>query len=301
VRKIKVRLPATMTDFGPGLRTLGLALSLYTHVDFSPRTDDNLIVETEGEGAGKYALGLRHPVVLGMMRVFQAQEQAPIGVTIRIKNEIPLDSGLGAEEAFMTAGIIGANNLLDSPYNRVQLIQMAASATKRPDHAITTISGGLTAHTYAGEDVVYRQLALAPFKLIVAVCTDNEYTKPPLPDRVPMEAMLKSLHSLPVLIDALGTGDLKTIMAAVQHGILVEGVQRRIGGYAHVAEVARLAGALGVTTSGGGPAMVFIAEEHHNRIAEAIETAFKNIQIPARVFVLPMDTQGLVLSMMQSS
>ncbi|QPC81529.1 hypothetical protein G4Y79_17800 [Phototrophicus methaneseepsis] len=301
MQKIKVRLPATMTDFGPGVRTLGLALSLYANVDFSPRSDDDLIVETEGEGAGRYALGLRHPVVLGMMRVFQATEQAPSGVTIRIKNDIPLGSGLGAEEAFMTAGIIGANNLLNHPFNRDQLIQMASDATKRPDCAVTTITGGLTAHTYEDETVVHRSLALSPFKLILAIRTDDGYESPTLPTRVPMADMLRSLHNLPILIDALGAGNLPAVAASVQDGVLAEATRRRIGGFNHVAEVARLAGALGVTTSGGGPAMIFIAEDHHNRIAEAIETAFYNIQIPARVLIVPMDTQGVVISMMQSA
>ncbi|MCB9459462.1 MAG: hypothetical protein H6670_07415 [Anaerolineaceae bacterium] len=301
MRKIKIRLPATMTDFGPNLRTLGLALSLYTQVEITPRDDDNLIVETSGEGAGSYALGLRHPVVLGMMRIFQAFERAPKGITVRIHNDIPLNSGLGAEQAFMTAGIIGANNLLENPYDRSQLIQLAATATKRPDHSVTSIIGGLTAHSHDGAQVLYRSLALAPFKLIVAVRMDDHYDRPKMPERVSMADMLESLHSLPILMEAFSGGNLHTIAATLRNGIMNDAVQRRIGGFAHVAEVARLAGSIGVTTSGGGPAMVFLAHDYHDRIAEAIEIAFENIQIPARVMVLPMDTQGVVISMMQSA
>ncbi|MDQ7035448.1 MAG: hypothetical protein Q9P01_11600 [Anaerolineae bacterium] len=79
MQKIKIRLAATLTDFSPGLRSLGLAISLYTHVEMIPRDDDQLIVETEGKGAGYYALGLRHPVVLGMIRVFQRLERTLLG------------------------------------------------------------------------------------------------------------------------------------------------------------------------------------------------------------------------------
>lgn len=290
-----------MTDFGPNLRTLGLALGLYTQVEITPRDDDKLIVETSGEGAGSYAMGLRHPVVLGMMRIFQAFERAPQGITVRIHNDIPLNSGLGAEQAFMTAGIIGGNNLLDNPYDRSQLIQLAAAATKRPDHAITSIVGGLAAHAYDGDRVMYRSLALSPFKLIVAIRLDESFERPRMPERVQMADMLASLHSLPILIDAFGEGNLPALVATLQKGIMNDAIQRRIGGFAHVAEVARLAGALGVTTSGGGPAMVFLAQDHHDRIAEAIEIAFENIRIPAQVRVLPMDTQGVVISMMQSA
>ena len=112
MQKIKIRLPATLTDFSPGLRSLGLAISLYTQVELIPRHDDKLIVESEGDGAGHYTLSLQHPVVLGMIRVFQRLECAPLGITIRVQNAIPLNSGLGAEDALMAAGVVGASNLL---------------------------------------------------------------------------------------------------------------------------------------------------------------------------------------------
>jgi hypothetical protein len=47
--------------------------------------------------------------------------------------------------------------------------------------------------------------------------------------------------------------------------------------------------------------MVFFAHEHHDRVAEVIETAFNNIDPPATVRVLPLDTQGIVMSIMQTS
>jgi homoserine kinase len=82
--------------------------------------------------------------------------------------------------------------------------------------------------------------------------------------------------------------------------LIAESVQQHISGFAHVVEMARSAGAIGVTTSGGGPAMIFLAMNHHADIAEVIETAFSNIGTPALIRVLPLDTQGIVISMMQT-
>ncbi|MDQ7025367.1 MAG: hypothetical protein Q9P44_07385 [Anaerolineae bacterium] len=300
MQKIKIRLPATLTDFSPGLRSLGLAISLYTHVEMIPRDDDQLIVETEGKGAGYYALGLRHPVVLGMIRVFQRLERTLLGITVRVQNTIPLNSGLGAEDAFMVAGIVGASNLLGGVLSRDTLIDMVAQNSPRPDAAIASILGGLTAVARLTDGVIYRSLPLESFKIILAIPKQANYQQPPLPKGVSIGAALYDTQRIPIVLEALREGNLALLAQVLDDKLIAEAIQERISGYAHVVEMARLAGAFAVTTSGGGPAMIFLAENQHDDIAEVIETAFANIDTPATVHVLPLDTQGIVISMMQT-
>ncbi len=300
MQKIKIRLPATLTDFGPTYHNLGLAISLYAHVEIAPREDDRLIVDTEGQGAGQYALGLRHPVVLGMMRFFQRIEEAPLGITVRVRNEIPLNSGLGAEVAFVTAGIIGANNLMNNRYTREELVELAAEISDEPVSAITAILGGLTTYVRKDDVLHYCSLPLTSFKVIVAVPRIEGYKVPILAETLPQNRVLDSLSRLPLLQEALRLGDVGMLAELVDANLLRDAIQQRLSGYRHVAEVARLAGTAAVTTSGGGPAMIFLTERNHDRIAEVIETAFGNLDIPAEVFVVPLDTQGIVISMMQT-
>lgn len=301
MQKVKIRLPATLTDFGPGIQSLGLAVSLYTHVEITPRRDEQLIVETSGEGAGQYAIGLRHPVALGLMRVFQKVESAPPGITIKISNDIPPNSGLGAEAAFMVAGVIAGNNLMGSHFSRQEVIEMVARFTGQPDNAITSVLGGLTASLTDGNGLTYRSLPLTPFRLILAVPEVNQHQPPASPERLTTADVFDTVRRLPLVIEALREGNLKLLAQVINSPLMRQETISRIPGYAHVAEVARLAGALATTTSGGGPAMVFLAEKAHDRIAEVIETAFKNLNIRARVYVVPLDTQGVVISMMQTT
>jgi hypothetical protein len=46
--------------------------------------------------------------------------------------------------------------------------------------------------------------------------------------------------------------------------------------------------------------MIFLAHKLHTEIAEAVEMAFSNIGTPALIRILPLDTQGIVISMMQT-
>lgn len=298
--KIKIRLPAALTDFGPGLRSLGLAIGLYAQIEMSLRQDDRLIVDTTGEGAGHYALGLRHPVVLGMMRVFQLMERAPLGINVRVQNDIPMESGLGAEPIFMAAGVVGASNLLGGTYSREELVDIAGKYSPRPDAAITALLGGLTATASTPDGVIYRSLPLTSFKIVLAVPKQDNYTAPAIPRQLPAGAVVYNGQRVPLMLEALRTGNLDLLAQVLDEKLMSESIIQHISGFAHIAEMARQAGALAVTTSGGGPAMVFLAKRNYEQIARAIETAFHNIGTAALVRVLALDTQGIVISMLQS-
>jgi len=300
MQKIKIRLPATLTNFGPSLSSLGLAVALYIDVEITPRDDTQLVVETEGEGAGDYALGLQHPVVLGMMRIFQQLERAPLGFTVQVKNQIPLNSGLGAETAFMTAGVIGANNLLGNIFQHDDLVQIAARISTHPESAISAMLGGLAAYAKRADEIIYRSLPLTVFKLIIAVPEIEQYQALTVAQHLPSQAALANMQRIPLLLEALREGNVALLSQVIENQVLDMEVAQLIGGFNHITEVARLAGTLGVTTSGGGPAMIFLANRSHDRIAEVIETAFRNLDMVGRVYVVPLDTQGVVISMMQT-
>ena len=65
-------------------------------------------------------------------------------------------------------------------------------------------------------------------------------------------------------------------------------------------DLARLAGALGLTISGHGPALIALAAKDHWQIADAMVAAFANAGVKARAWVVPVDTQGVVISAVQS-
>lgn len=301
MQKIKIRLPATLTNFGPSLDSLGLAIGLHTHVELSPRSDHQLIVETEGEGAGHYALGLRHPVVLGISRFFQELETTLLGIHIKIKNDIPINCGLGAETAFMVAGIIGANNLMGNLYNREQLIPLSAKLVPHQDGAIASFIGGLATSICVDNDIVYRALPITPFRLILAIPEIKKFKVDNSPDLVAMKDMQHNLRLTAMLQQAFAEGDLDLLVQTLKDPIDQPLVQAGMSGFAHIAEIARLAGALGVTTTGRGSTMVFFADDNLPRLVEVIKQAFRNLDMSAQVLTVPVDTQGVVISFMQSA
>lgn len=301
MQRIKITLPATLTDFGPGLSSLGLALRLHATVEVRPREDEQLTVEMRGEGADAYPLSLRHPVLLAMMRVFQQHNRAPMGMTIRIHNQIPLIRGLGAQTAFTVAGAMAADNLLGISVSRDEIMQLAVQVGARPDGAITTMLGGLTASlTREDGQLVYRTLPIKPFEMVFVLPEIENFSYPTTPETVPLNDVLQNIRQIPLLIEALRTGDMQQLVLSLEDHIFARELKAQIPGYGHAVEVARRAGA-GAITLCGGPGMLIFAERNQRKIAEAVELAFINVGLKVRSWVLPVDTQGVVISVAQSA
>ncbi len=303
MRRVKITLPATITDLGPGLGGLGMALGLHTTIEVSERTDDQLIVETAGEDAGRYAVGLRHPVIIGLIRVFQRLEDTVLGLNVRIDNRIPHAAGLGVETAYITAGIIAANNLLSNPYKREDVLSIAAEETQRPDQVTAAVLGGLVSAVLEGDTLLHRSLPVASLQVvIIAPDTDDfaEAVEGRIPERVLLTDALYNLGRVPLLLDALREGNLDLLGKVAGDRLYAPHTRALVPGAERATDEALRLGASAVIGTHGG-ALVAFADKNHARIADAMKAALRDAGASARAWTLPIDRQGIVISVMQSS
>src|ERR1700742_4035372 len=94
---VRVRVPATSANLGPGFDTLGLALGLHDEVE-AAGTASGLDIEVSGEGAEDLlGAGEKHLIVRAMRVAFDDLNVAqPPGLALRCANLIPHGRGLGS-------------------------------------------------------------------------------------------------------------------------------------------------------------------------------------------------------------
>jgi len=85
---VRVRVPATSANLGPGFDALGLALTLYDEVDAWIRPA-GLSIEISGEGEDLADAGEEHLVVQAMRAAFALTGTQPPGIGLRCVNQIP--------------------------------------------------------------------------------------------------------------------------------------------------------------------------------------------------------------------
>jgi homoserine kinase len=166
---VRVRVPATSANLGPGFDALGLALGLYD--DVVVRVAENgLHVDIAGEGADTLARDERHLVVRAMRAAFDVLGGQPRGLEVVCANRIPHGRGLGSSSAAICAGITAARAVTIGGQERLDdaaLLALAGELEGHPDNVAACLLGGFTiAWT---EDERARAVRLDPSSALVPV------------------------------------------------------------------------------------------------------------------------------------
>jgi homoserine kinase len=150
---VRVVVPATSANLGPGYDALGLALDLHDELT-AEVTDGDLEVTVEGEGAGTLALDETHLVVRSMWAGFAAMGVTPPGVRLHCRNAIPHARGLGSSSAAIVGGLGLARVLVADGDNKLpdaDLVALAADLEGHPDNVAPAALGGFTIAGREGE------------------------------------------------------------------------------------------------------------------------------------------------------
>lgn len=302
MHKVSVSVPAVATNVGPGYDVLGLALNFRNVIEMSLRADDLLTVELRGEGKDALPENYYNPVMQGAIRLFQRLEQAPAGLAVRSTNTIPLDVGLSARAVLVVGGLVGANNLVGSPFTHEHLIEMAADITRQPESVVTAMRGGLGIYSREASGLIYRAIEITPLRVVLAVPTLPNYQhrlRDDLPGTVLMEDAVHNIGHTALLIEALRSGDLKLLHHAIKDRLHEPYRRENIPAYEAVVRAAEEAGAAAVSLCGAGPALLVFASYNHQTIETAIRDAFQAAGIESRTWTVGVDTQGVVISVVE--
>ena len=215
---VRVRVPATSANLGPGFDALGLALSLHDDVD-AWVCESGLSIEISGEGADLAGAGEDHLVVRAMRAAFAVTGSQPPGIGLRCVNRIPHGRGLGSSAAAIVAGILAARALADpgppaadraagavGPDGRA-LLGLATELEGHPDNVAACLGGGLTiAWTADGQPRMVRLEPLSSIRPVVCVApapVRTEVARRLLPDLVPHRDAAANAGRSALLVAAL--------------------------------------------------------------------------------------------------
>src|SRR3954463_16187891 len=207
---VRVRVPATSANLGPGFDALGLALTL--HDDVVARvTDSGLSVDVAGMGAATVARNARNLVVRAMRAAFDRLGGRPGGLELVCANRIPHGRGLGSSAAAIVAGVVAARSLVAGGPERlddVAALALAAEIEGHPDNVAACLLGGLTLAWADTAGVQAERLdlhpSLAPVVFIPGSTSSTKATRRLLPDVVPHADATVNAARAALLVEALG-------------------------------------------------------------------------------------------------
>ena len=152
--RVRVRVPATSANLGPGFDALGLALNFEDELVVHALGSDHVQVDVVGEGAGEVPGDERHLVVKSIRRALDHVGAPQVGLHLECRNNIPHGRGMGSSAAAVVAGLVAARGLIADPdaLNDRVVLNLATQLEGHPDNAAPAIYGGATAAWMTAHD-----------------------------------------------------------------------------------------------------------------------------------------------------
>ena len=147
--RVRVTVPATSANLGPGFDTLGLALGRYDVVTAEAGfggDEEPVVVRVEGTGAGQVPTDDTHLVVQAMRACFAELGTKASSLRLDCHNDLPHGRGLGSSAAAIVSGVLAARELSGSGHTMddAAALALAGRIEGHPDNVAPCLLGGLT-------------------------------------------------------------------------------------------------------------------------------------------------------------
>ncbi|MCL2399446.1 MAG: homoserine kinase [Defluviitaleaceae bacterium] len=265
IKTIKIKVPATTANLGPGFDCIGMALSIYNYLEIqegtlngesfvifgnkrTPTDENNLIYKT---------------IVSFYCNV--GKKLPPI--TMRQRDYIPMARGLGSSAACVVAGLMAANALSGIGLSREELIQMGAQIEGHPDNSTPAFVGGLTVGIMTEQRLEYISIPCQSWQtlrfalMIPEFELSTEKARTILPFAYSRQDVVHNTSRTALLIAALMSGDFEKLSYALDDRIHQPYRIPLVPDMDVIFKQAKKMGAYNTYLSGAGPALIAITED----------------------------------------
>ncbi|EJP33411.1 homoserine kinase [Selenomonas sp. FOBRC9] len=300
-RTVRVRVPATSANLGPGFDAFGIACTLYNETTLTLTRAPGVEITARGEGASHIPADERNIVWKSVRYLLERAgcNDEFRGAKIHMNNRIPLSRGLGSSATAIVAGLKAANAILDNRFNRHELLQFATDMEGHPDNVAPAIYGGFTVNTVTNGVVdCFSFLPRIFMRFVIMVPNFYLSTKSArqvLPVEILMKDAIFNISHAGMMVAALARGAEKFLDHAFEDALHQNYRAELIPGMFDVFAAAKRAGAYGAALSGAGPCLIaFVPERRRctDAVADAMRSAFRDHGVQARPLFLRLDTKG---------
>jgi homoserine kinase len=300
-RQVRVSVPATSANLGPGFDTLGLALDLRDDVLVTALDaggdDPSVEVDVRGEAAADVPRDGTHLIVRTVRDVFDRIGFPQPHLSITAVNTIPHGRGLGSSAAAIVAGVAAALALADppAPPDRDRVLQLAAEFEGHPDNVAPCVFGGFTV-AWTDPGGVARAIVLEPvgWRPVIVLPLEQFAThaaRALLPGLVAHTVAVENVAHAALLIAVLtGQAPGRHLFTATEDGLHQPFRAAAMPVAAGLLTDLRAAGVAAVVSGAGPSLLAFISSDAELDVCRAV------VSTRATVLALDVDRAGLRVS-----
>ncbi|PHV72020.1 homoserine kinase [Sporanaerobium hydrogeniformans] len=259
---IKVKVPATTANMGPGFDSIGMALSLYNIV-YAEEIERGLEIIIQ-DGNPHIPKDERNLIYKTIEHFYKVINKPIPGMRIVQQDSIPHTRGLGSSAACIVAGLHIANAMSQSFFSKEELVQMAAQLEGHPDNTTPALLGGMTIGAMNEEDMKYVKVRVPEnihFAVMIPDFTlSTELARSVLPKEVSLKDAVFNASRAGLLAASMITGDVENLSLAMEDCLHEPYRSKLIPHMDEILKTAKIHGAKGAYLSGAGPTLIAVVK-----------------------------------------
>ncbi|MFD2215907.1 homoserine kinase [Metabacillus endolithicus] len=279
---LKITVPGSTANLGPGFDSVGLALGKYLTLEvkkaeeriFLPMTDHVKDIPTNDQNL----------IAKVAIKVAENYNQTLPACEVKVWSDIPMARGIGSSAAAIIAGIELSNQLCGLQLTDEEKLRIASLEEGHPDNVGASLYGGLVVGLHQEDKTELVCVKEVNVDAVVVVPKYEVFTSDArnvLPQELAYKTAVEASAISNMLIAGLLTNDWhlvgnmmsKDLFHQPYRGKLIPEIQA-------VQEKVEALGAYGSALSGAGPTVIcFIEKGKGNELAEKLSHDFKNCDV----------------------
>ena len=264
IRGLRLSLPATSANLGPGFDAAGLALSM--HLTIEARIATGFQIQSSGRDSKLCGL-LENNLILETYRgVLKRAGVEVLPLHIKLHNEIPLGMGCGSSAAALLAGVAVADHFGSLGMGDAGIVAEASRLEGHPDNVAACWYGGFTVSAEDQGSVRVATFAGDPnWEMLLAIQSTSLATKEAralLPESYSRADAIFNVQRASLLVAAFAQGRLDLLATAMQDRMHQSYRAEACPLLKKLLPLAEESEFAGVALSGAGPSvLVFLAAD----------------------------------------
>lgn len=263
---LKVQIPASSTNLGPGFDCFGLALDIFNEyeVDFLESKNEFSINSNLKEN---FCPNNKKNIFYTSYRTLLEKNsitQIP-SLEVKLNAQIPSSGGFGSSGTAVLAGLIIANKVLNNKLNNSEILKEACLIEKHPDNVCASLLGAFCLSKFEEDELVYKRLAWDLNLDILMLYPTNfrintSDARKALKKEHPIEASISNLSNAALFTAAVATKDLDLLKESIKDALHEKERLALIPGAQELIKIAKDQKAIGATISGSGASLIVFAD-----------------------------------------
>lgn len=295
---MKVRIPASCSNLGSGFDCIGLAVKIYNEIEVNPSFGE-LKIEIEGQGSDTLPRDENNLVYKAIRKVTDRIGIKNKNFRIKVKNNIPIERGLGSSATAYLGGIVCANALIGNKFHSDEILKMALELEGHPDNLIPSMFGGLCITSTSGGELRWAKIEnIGNISIVLCIPDFKIETKKAravLPENIPFFDGVEQLSYVSFLIYSFTSKKYDFLRFGMRDKFHQPYRTKLFPFMEEVFESAMKSGAYGSALSGSGPTVVAFGKKNLEKIGKSMKKVFEKHGFSADYIITEVDRYGLQL------